>query len=179
MKVFKVMELFCMPEECVYALVHHENKRFMVGYSKHLLTALSRIRHDLETPKYEIVKNDIEGIEVEILETDLVDDVSKKIKVQHHVQKYLDKGYQQYIPSNVIKYEVCTDILTDRYRSYFCIYLQDRKKNKVLVGVFRSMVEMKSFSDKYYPNNTVEYGIHYATNDTTKNYFKRNGIVYK
>jgi hypothetical protein len=174
--MMKVSELLCMPEECVYALVCHENKRFMVGYTTHLLSALSRMRHDLETPKYRVLKSDIENVVLEILETGIQNLHDKKVKTSYYVQKYIEEGYQQYIPSNSVKYEVHTDIFGIGGFTYFVVYLKDRRKNKVIVGLFRNADERDKFLTECYPGGKVS-GIHYANNSYTINYMKKYGIM--
>lgn len=175
MTKMKLMELLGLPEHCIYALVSEKSKAFMVGYSKNLYLALCRMSNDLETPKYIKFKNDIDDIDVVVLETDIENEHDKKIKVNMYVQDYVDKGYQQYFPSNLVKYTLHTEIHGLYGQVYYTAYLQDRKYRKIIVGLFKSEDEMKSFVQQYYPENKVS-GIFYSDNKYTMNYLRKNNM---
>jgi|LakMenE18May11ns_1017448.scaffolds.fasta_scaffold9959586_25 hypothetical protein len=168
----RIVELFSMPQHCVYAFVCHESKRFMVGYTKHLLTAISRISHDLETPKYKQFKMDINSMELEILEKDIKHLLEGKVKVSWHTNQYKDKGYKQYYPIHLVKYKVGTGVHVLGNDVYHTVYLKDGSKNRNIVGLFKSEKEMQEFIDTSYPDTNNIYNIVFANNSYTTKYLK-------
>jgi len=173
MKPVKLMEWLNLPRECVYSLVCHASKRFIVGYTDHLFSVLYRLSKDLETPKYALLKNDINDVEVEVLEVGVQSKRDKKIRVAKYVSDYLSKGYTQYSPSNMVKYTVHTDTIAHRNTTFLVVYLKDRRCNKVVVGLFRSKKVMDEFVNTYYPDMKCS-GIYYADNKYTLRYREKN-----
>ena len=169
----KWSSLMSMPKECVYSLVCHASKRVLVGYTEDLIGALYRIYKDLETPKYSLLKIDIDDVEIEVLEVGIQSKTDKKIRTDYWVSDYLSKGYTLYSPSNLVKYKVYTDVIVHRATTLLVVYLKDKRCNKVVVGLFRSKKLMDEFVDKYYPNMKCS-GIYYADNRYTKAYRDNN-----
>jgi hypothetical protein len=160
MNEIKWMELFDVPEHCVYAFVCDESKRFMVGHTKHLFTAIGRIKQYLETPKYAVFKSDIKSMRIQILETNILDHLDKKIKVAWYTEQYKAKGYVQYFPSNLVKYTVNKYIyITQSGNMLYCAYLQDGNKKKYTLGLFKTEEECDEFINKHYPNTSCIYAI--------------------
>lgn len=173
MEAIKYADLLYMPRECVYAVVCNASKRFMVGYTDHLLSALYRLSKDLETPKYALLKKDINEVEVVVLEVGVQSSRDKKIRVDKYVSDYLSKGYTQYSPSNLVKYKVYTDTIVHRNTTFLVVYLKDRRCNKVVVGLFKSKKVMDEFVNTYYPDMKCS-GIYYADNKYTNRYREKN-----
>lgn len=169
----KWTDLMVMPKECVYALICEASKRVLVGYTSDLLLALQRINSDLETPKYMLLRNDINDVEIVVLEVGIQNNINKKIRVDHYVSDYLSKGYSLYTPSNLVKYTVYTDTIVHRATTFLVVYLKDRRCNKMVVGLFRSKKVMDEFVNKYYPGLKCS-GIYYADNKYTNEYRKKN-----
>ena len=155
-----------LPRECVYALVCDETKRFVVGYTEHLMGAIYRVSTHLETPKYMHMRCDIEKIKVVILEVGIQNKINKKILVSYYFDKYKALGYSEYYPSNLVRYSVHTEIITRYGVASFLVYLKDKRGNRVPVGIFRKKTEMVKFIDTYYPNYQCK-GIYYADNSFT------------
>lgn len=160
-----------VPKGCVYALVCHESKRFVVAYTDHLMGVLYRVSKDLETPKYTGIKNDIEKIRIVVLEVGVQNNKDKKIHIASYVDKYIALGYTQYFPSNLVRYSVHTDITTRGPSDYFVVYLKDKRSNKITVGLFKKKSEMDKFINEYYPGMLCT-GIYYANNIHTEIYLR-------
>jgi len=160
-----------LPRECIYALVCHESKRFLVGHTDHLMGALYRISKDLETPKYMQLKNDIEKIEIVVHKVGVQNNKDKKNLCRIYTDGYLTLGYSQYSPSNLVRYSVHTDTIAYKMHTYLVVYLRDRRCNKVIVGLFRKKSEMDKFINDYYPDMSCK-GIYYADNMYTSSYLK-------
>lgn len=173
MDAMKFVDLLHLPRECVYALVCNASKRFLVGYTDNLLSALYRLSKDLETPKYALLKKDINEVEVVVLEVGVQSKRDKKIRVDKYVSDYLSKGYTQYSPSNLVKYTVHTDVIVHRNTTFLIVYLKDKRCNKVVVGLFKSKNVMDDFVNTYYPNMKCS-GIYYADNKYTLRYREKN-----
>lgn len=173
MNGIKLVELMEMPRECVYAMVCHTSKRFMVGYTDHLFAALYRLSLHLETPKYALLKKDIKEVEVVVLDVGVQNKRDRKIKVNEYVSDYLSKGYSQYFPSNMVKYTVHTDVIVHRFTTFLVVYLKDKRCNKVVVGLFKSKKVMDEWVNTYYPNMKCS-GIYYADNKYTNKYREKN-----
>jgi len=161
-----------LPRECIYALVCHETKRYLVGYTEHLMGALYRISKDLETPKYVHLKNDIDKVEIVVLEVGVQNNnKNKKTQIRLYTDNYLSQGYTQYSPSNLVRYSVHTDTIAFKMHTYLVVYLKDRRCNKVIVGLFKKKSEMDKFINDYYPEMKCN-GVYYSDNDYTNRYLK-------
>lgn len=168
----KLSSYIGLSKHCVYALVCEENKRFAVGYAEDLLNALYVINRDLETPKYKLLKNDIDKVEIVVLEQDIQNNINKKILCNEYVEKYKDLGYSQYYPSSFVRYTVHSEPVVYATRSYYVAYIKDRRCNKTVVGLFLKKDALDKFIEEYYPNYTFK-NIYYADNIYTKNYLKK------
>jgi hypothetical protein len=168
----KLLDYIGLSKHCVYALVSEKNKKFAVGYAKHLFNALFVIYRDLETPKFKQLKNDIDDIDIVVLEENIEKDNNKKILCSKYVDMYKAKGYKQYYPSHFVRYTVHTELMEYKNRMFLTVYLKDKRCNKIIVGLFTKKKEMQAFLDLYYPNNTFN-NIHYSINLDTSKYLKR------
>lgn len=166
--------LLDLSRNCIYLVVCHNAKRFMVGHTNELLSALYRLSRDLENPKYCILKSDIDALDIEVLEEGIQDVHKRKIKVRMYTEKYLEMGYQQYIPSNYVRYSLHKDILEIDNHLYFCVYLKDTRKRKVMVGLFKDTKDMNKFVSEYYKGNKVS-DIYYSNNSYTRRYLEKKG----
>lgn len=166
--------LLDLSRNCIYLVVCHNAKRFMIGHTNNLLVALSRLSMDLENPKYYTLRSDIDEVDVEVLEEGVQDLHTRKIRVRMYTEKYLDMGYQQYIPSNYVRYSLHKDILEIGNHFYFCVYLKDTRKRKVLVGLFKDRKDMNKFVSEYYKDNKVSQ-IYYSNNSYTRRYLEKKG----
>ena len=169
----KWTSLMDMPKQCVYSLVCHTSKRVLVGYTDDLMAALYRINKDLETPKYSLLRQDINNVNIEVLEVGIQSKIDRKIRTNYWVSDYLSKGYTLYSPSNLVKYKVYTDVIVHRATTFLVVYLKDKRCNQVVVGLFKSKRLMDEFVNKYYPDMKCS-GIYYADNKYTKAFRDNN-----
>ena len=175
-KMMPLQHYISLPKFCIYALICDETKRVLVGYSKNLLTSISRLNQDLETPKYMQLKNDIDKVYIKVLEVG-VQDKDRKIKVNNYVNNYLSLGYTLYCSSNLVKYTVHTEIMTISKNIFLVAFLKDKRCNKIIVGIFKTKNELNKFINTYYPNNVCT-GIYYSNNIYTNNYLKYKDVEY-
>lgn len=174
----KLSEYLVLPKSCIYALVCHSKRRFFVGYTHDLLAMIYRLNKDIETPKYKLMKFDIEDIEIETLKEGVEYDVNTKIEIGNIIETYKDKGYEQYLPSNFVHYTVHTDIIGYDNHVYWTVYLKSSRKDKVVVGLFKDKALMERFYNKYYTDGKVT-GLFYSNNIYTNNHLKRYGYKVK
>jgi hypothetical protein len=174
----KLRDWLVGPKSCVYAFVCHSKKRFLVGYTHDLLAAIYRLNKDIETPKYKLLKYDIEDIEIVIHKDNVEYDVNTKIEMGNIIETYKANGYELYIPSKFVRYSVHTDIMGYDNHVYFVVYLKTTRNDKVVVGLFRNEEHMKKFYNKYYTDGKVT-GVYYSNNIYTNNHLKRYGYKVK
>lgn len=166
-----------VPKLCIYALICDDSKRVMVKYTKCLLTAMDRLTKDLETPKYMLLKNDVEKVRIEILEQGIPYSFNTKAKVTGYVQSYIDKGYTEYYPSNPVSYTAYKDVFVFNKYAYYGVYIKRNKQSpRIIVGLFRDKKERDEFYTTYYKDGKVR-AIQYASTIFTKNHI--NNMGYK
>ena len=167
-----------VPTSCVYALVCHSKRRFLVGYTSSMLGVLYRLSKDLETPKYKLLKMDIDEVDIEVIQENIENNINTKIHIGIVYNDFIAKGYTPYIPSNFVHYTVKRDVYIVEHHAYHTVYLLSSRKEKVIVGLFRDVNSMNKFCDKYYKDDKVT-GLFYSNNIYTNNYFKRYGYRFK
>ena len=160
-----------MRKGCIFVLLCDESKRFWVSHTTNLMGAINRVCSDLETPKFILMKEDIEKIQIKVLEDDVEHEHLRRIRVALYVSHFESLGYTPYAPSNLVKYKVNTDIIRNKKVSQFIVYLTSGKGKDVIVGVFKKKQDMEEFVNTYYPDNVVR-GIFYSSNGITEQYLK-------
>lgn len=148
---------------CVYGLVNRSKKRIQIYATKSLLTHLARIMSEITTSGeyYEMIQ-DMSDIELVILETD-IEDNSLRLKHANWIDEYERKRYTFYKDIAPLKYTLETTVEYKSGRLSYCLYLVNKKRSKILVGVFQKKQQLTSFVKSAYPSKRVSAVIYHES----------------
>ena len=130
----------------LYALINHQDKKYMLGYAQNVLVALDRLVKDC----IEIVR-DADRIDL------VVEDMDKSIAQRHLCvmdQEYRNLGYSSYRNIRglklILRTEVAPDFRDPSKMLLYCVLIQ-KNNDKEVVGVFNSKAEADLFVQDYNP----------------------------
>lgn len=140
---------------CVYGLVNKSKKRIQIYATKSLLTHLGRIVSEIAVSgEYNEMIHDMSDIELIILETN-IEDNDLRLKLANWVDEYERKRYTFYKDIAPLRYTLETTVEYKAGRLCYCLYLVNRKRHRVLVGVFEKKKQLTSFVKSAYPSKRV------------------------
>jgi hypothetical protein len=149
-----LQDLVALPRACVYALVDEVGQRIQVFstlcMTKHLGTMLDEISVSGE---YKSLWQDIQKLKLIVLET--IDPKNRKVRHGYWVSYYRSLGWSFYKDNAPVTYSLETKVgFRFGTLSYF-VWLRNKRKDKILVGIFTRKKEMKTWIDTYYPDGIV------------------------
>lgn len=140
---------------CVYAFVNKSKKRIQVYTTKSLLTHLGRTVSEIAmSGEYVELRQDMSDVEVIILETGIQEN-EMKLKLANWIDKYERNRYKLYKDIAPLRYVLETTVEYKAGRLCYCLYLRNRRRDRVLVGVFDKKKQLTSFVKSAYPSKRV------------------------
>ncbi len=148
---------------CVYGLVNRSKKRIQIYSTRSLLTHLGRIMSEIAVSgEYKEMLQDMSDIELVILETN-IEDNDLKLKLANWVDEYERKRYTFYKDIAPLRYTLETTVEYKSGRLSYCLYLVNRKRHRVLVGVFLKKQQLTSFVKSAYPSKRVSAVVYHES----------------
>ena len=140
---------------CVYGLVHKSKKKIQLYATKSLLTHLGRIMDEIRASgEYKEMLQDISQLELVVLET-CIEEKDLKLRLANWISKYEQKKYVLYKDIAPLRYVLETTVEYKAGRLCYCLYLVNKKRHRVLVGVFEKKKQLTSFVKSAYPGKRV------------------------
>jgi hypothetical protein len=149
----------------IFVLVHELEKKIDVRYSVNCSFAIASILRCIDGNK-ELVQ-DIEHLEYKIIETVPLDNDLLKIRHSYWVKHYKDLGYSFYRKINCVEYKFRKEV--DKKNSLLKLYIVNRFRRKILLGIFEDDPSLEEFIETYYKDGINS--IVYYNNELTKNYY--------
>ena len=140
---------------CVYAFLNKSKKRIQVYATKSLLTHLGRTVSEIAmSGEYVELFRDMADIELVILETGIQEN-EMKLKLSNWIDEYERKRYKLYKDIAPLRYVLETSVEYKAGRLCYCLYLRNRRRDRILVGVFDKKKQLTSFVKSAYPSKRV------------------------
>lgn len=146
-----------LPENAVFALISDSNKECYISHTTNLRTRIGEIL----TYTNDVLKEDTRLV---VLCTGFEDIKYKRIYAQYYVEKFKRDGYSIIGTDNYINYKA--KIILAKELDRVAVVLVNTRKDKEIVGLFRSVDEAQEFIDTYYKGDIVLPV--YAINGTTR-----------
>ncbi len=135
-----------LPEDAVFALISDSSKECYISHTTNLKSRIGLILTDSD-----ILRDDTKLI---ILKTGLNDNKYKRIYCQYYLDKHLALGYKNIGESHsYINYKVkvqFSDLLSEAL-----VVLINKRKDKEVVGVFKTIIEAEEFVSMYYSGDMI------------------------
>ena len=152
---FEMNDLLELRRSGIYCLENEEMKHVQIFASRNILEHVSNLMKKIDTGEYGELKNDVNRINFKILE--ITDDVnSLKVLLSGWINKYRNDNYKLYRDTNLVCYKVKDDYAEIEGKLYYIVYLENKRKDKMVVGVFNSRNECMSWKSLAYPNNCID-----------------------
>lgn len=137
----------------VYMLSNDDSKTIFISYTTNLCQSLGRLLGDIKSNsgEHKTLKDDIENVKLYILETNL-ETGQLKLRTAYWSNLYADRGYKFYKQMNLVNYTLETTIGYKEGKVHYFCYLVNKRKDKILIGMFSKKKEMSSFLRTNYPN---------------------------
>lgn len=149
----------------IFVLVHELEKKIDVRYSMNCSFAIASILRCIDGNR-ELVQ-DIEHLEYKIIETMSLDPDLLKIRHAYWVKHYKDLGYSFYRKINCVEYKFRKEI--DKKKELVKLYIVNRFRRKILLGIFVDNPSLEEFIETYYKDGINS--IVYYNNELTRNYY--------
>ena len=154
----------------VWAFVNESDKKIFISYSENILSAVSRNISELLSASHSCRSLVSDFSKLDLLVLEKVSKAETKVKAGRYKENYKADGWQLYNTSIPVQYSVKTTISND---CKIQVYLINRRKDKIVVGVFDSKQESDQFIQTHYPNNIVT-SIVYSQNSLSKEFFRKS-----
>lgn len=164
MDITTLRQIQRLPQEAVFGLISDSTKECYVSYTSNLKSRIGLILTDNE----DILKEDTRLV----VFVDGIHDLKYKLMyAQYYVDQMVDAGYKIVgSPDKYINYRVVV-----QYSSMLneaLVLLITKRKDKQVVGVFKSIEEANSFVDEYYKAGDMIQPV-YALNKLTRSWVVR------
>ena len=160
MNIQFLRQLQNLPLDAVFAVISDSNKECYISHTTNLRTRIGLILTDMD-----VLRDDSR---LEILVTGITDFRYKQMYAQYYLDKFEDSGFT--IIGNdkrsYINYEV--KVVFSKLLDSALVVLVNRRKDKLVVGVFRYVDEANSFVDQYYKNEDMIQPIYSLNKETVK-----------
>jgi hypothetical protein len=104
--------------------------------------------------EYKEMLQDISQLELVVLET-CIEEKDLKLRLANWISKYEQKKYVLYKDIAPLRYVLETTVEYKAGRLCYCLYLVNKKRHRVLVGVFEKKKQLTSFVKSAYPSERV------------------------
>lgn len=142
MDLLSLKQLQSLPEDAVFGLISDSNKEYYISHTTNLKSRIGLVLTECEN----LLKDDTKLV---ILFSGTNNTEYKRIYAQYYINKYKELGYENMgLESNYINYRVKIQYSADF--NDMAVYLINKRKEKTLVGMFRSKIEAEEFVKKYY-----------------------------
>lgn len=158
-----LVQLQNLPQNAVFGLISDSSKECLISYSSNMKCRIGQILEDNKN----VIKED-----TRLVIFDTIQDLEYKlIYTEYYRKKYLDMGYRN-VGSSVqyINYKV--KVQFSEYLKEALVVLVNKRKDKKVVGVFKSVDEANSFVEEYYGGKDIVLPV-YAINKDTVNWVVR------
>lgn len=162
-----LVQLQSLPQNAVFGLISDSSRECLISYSSSLKSRIGQILDDNQ----DIIKED-----TRLVIFDTVQDMEYKlIYAQYYRQRYLDMGYKN-VGSAVqyINYRVKVQFST--LLNEVLVMLVNKRKDKTVVGVFKSVDDANSFVEQYYTGKDIVLPV-YAINKDTRSWVVRTRYI--
>lgn len=160
------------PRKCLYAFINESDKRIQIYKTSNFLFHISRLFNEIENLNNREIRNDLSKIKLLILETEFNSDIQMNIKYRNLVNRYSNNGYIFYKDSSIVNYCIKESFRRRNGKMYYVIELENTRGDCILLGVFRSSYDAKSFINSNYGNGVVDIIV--SDNDITKMWLSGN-----
>lgn len=163
--VFLSISDFLQLKQCgVYCLINKEKKYIQIFASRNMLDSLNNLMKIIETGQYGLLRNHLNEVEVEILEILSYTDKDINVKLSIWFNYYRSKGYTLYKDNNIVDYKIKDSTVIIKNSLYYSIYLENKRKGKVILGIFSTRDKAMEWKNTNYPSDIIT-NLVYADND--------------
>lgn len=137
-----------MSNKGIFCLINNVDKRIYISFSNNVFLALATLLNNVNSqssPVYVELYNDLNKLEFKVLDT-TYDNL--RIGQSFYVEYYEDLGYNMYNNFKGLKYKV--RIEPNDKLGKVAVVLQNRRKEKVVVAVFDSVLEAEEYVKEKY-----------------------------
>lgn len=159
MNIDTLRQISRLPLDAVFGLISDSSKECYISHTVNLKARIGQIL----TMDEDILKDDTRLV---IFCTGFSDSEYKRIYAQYYLDKLIEDGYRSISPTDrYINYKV--KVQFSELLDEALVVLENTRKDKKIVGVFKDIEEAQSFVDEYYPVGSIVQPI-YALNEGTK-----------
>ncbi len=153
----------------VYGLVNEVDKRVYISHGVSLISSLSRIMSEINSPKFRQLSEDLNHVKITLYEIGTVDKKLREVKARHILDSYIERGYSEYTNTNLVQYRFLKDIIMIKTLNYIRLQLVNKNKDKILLGLFRKEIEYQRYMNSHYPDGKIN-DIIMSTNSYTQKF---------
>lgn len=157
MKFESLQDIQNLPNSCVYGFINDSTKEYYISYSQNLKSRIGAV-----IDSYDVIK---EGVRLDII--CLLDNKEyKMLLAEVYKRKYAYLGYRNLGgAAEYINYKAKVQYSWDLKLVY--VVLSNKRKDKKIVGVFKTIQEANEFYLQYYVGKEVVVPV-YAVNELTR-----------
>jgi hypothetical protein len=139
-----LQELQNLPLDCVFGIISDSTKECYISHTKNLKTRIGAVLDSVYLQRDSRL----------IIFCTMQDDKYKRIYAQYYLDKYINDGYKNIgCGRKYINYKVRVQYSADL--KYVQVVLINERKDKEIVGQFRSIEAANNFVDMYYRGDLV------------------------
>ena len=148
------LETLLVGQGLIYGIVNEEAKLVVVGSTTNLYLAIGRLMGVLQmgSCEYGTLKEDLYKCSVSVLETCGREEL--KVRTRHWIDHYQSRNYKQYKNTNPVLYTLSTQMDYYHGQLRYLVYLQNRRSDRTIVGVFKKKREMTEWIRRSYPDTS-------------------------
>lgn len=158
MKFQSLQDIQTLPNSCVYGFINDSTKEYYISYSQNLKSRIGAIIDSVDVVK--------DGVRLEVF--CLLDNKEYKMLIAEVYKcKYVSLGYRNLGAAEYINYNAKVQYSWDLKLVY--VVISNKRKDKKIVGVFKTIQEADEFYLQYYVGKEVVLPV-YAVNELTREY---------
>lgn len=148
-------DLMTLRQSGVYCLVNEGLKCVQVFASRNMLDSLNNVMKKVDSNEYGNLRNELNNIDILVLEvTDYYQ--FTKVLMSKWIDRYRNDGYKLYKESNLVSYRVMDSPGLIEDNMYYLVYLENTRKDKLILGVFDNKDEGLQWKKIVYPGDIID-----------------------
>lgn len=150
----KFSDLLSLKQGGIYILKNEELKLVQVYGSRNMLDHVNNVMKKVDTGEYNEMRNHLNDVQFSIVEY-VSNDQNIKVILSGWIDKYRNDGYKFYRDNNLVAYRLMDSPGMIKGKSYYLVYLKNKRKDKTIIGIFNSKEEAVIWKEQIYPNDIV------------------------
>lgn len=149
-------DLMDLSQSGVYILYNEDEKICQIFNSINMLSSIENNMKYWGSKEYGIMYSHLSILKMKVLEYTK----NTKVAASGWISKYRNEGWKFYKETYLVQYKVRVGICD----GHGIVYLENKRKDKILLGRFSSIDEATKWKKDTYPNDIVDKVVYYTPN---------------